>query len=411
MRLTEELAKAWLRDRGLPVPEGVAVHGAAEAQAAARELGGKVAVKALVAAGRRGKGGGVQIAGGPEAAGAAARGILGTTLAGRQVDRVYVEKAVEIRAEFYLSFAFGSIQPQVIVSAKGGIEIEDTAAADPDAIIKRDIDPLRGLSTWQAADLWELAGAGSALVPRLAALTAGLYQAFVDADALMLEINPLAVTGDGGLSIVGAMLEIDGSALFRHPQWQALALEDAGPGGRPLNERERSVVEADRKFPGGAVRYTELDGDIGLLVSGGGAGLLQHDLILAAGGRPANHSDLSPTPTPDKPAAILEAIFRNPRSRGLLLSYNFLQLAPCDMVIQALLLAMRRCKVDARSYPVIVRLFGPREDEARELAATEPGIRYLPHGASLTEAVSEIVTAVGQARRGATGAAGASGAR
>lgn len=396
MRLTEDLAKAWLRERDLPVPKGAAAEDAAQVVSLARDIGGRVAVKALIAAGRRGKAGGVRIEDSAESAGAAAQGLLGAVLERHQVSRIYVEQAVAIQSELYLSFAFGSHQPQVIASRRGGVEIEDIAATDAEALVKRAIDPARGLPVWQAIDLWDSAGLEGTLLPKLAALTVRLYQAFKEADALMLEINPLAVTVEGDLAIVGAMMEIDGSALFRHPEWEILALEDGGPGGRPLNDRERAVVQADHKFPGGAVRYTELDGNIGLLVSGGGAGLLQHDLVLAAGGRPANHSDLSPTPTPDKPAAILEAIFRNPRARGLLLSYNFLQLAPCDMVIQALVLAIQRCGIDPLNYPVIVRLFGPREDEARQLAATVPGIRYLPHGASLAEAVNEIVAAVRQ---------------
>src|SRR5579871_3954734 len=137
MRLTEDLAKAWLSARGLPVPGGRAANSAAEAAAAARELQGKVAVKSLVAAGRRGKAGGVKIADGAEAAQAAAQGILGTTHAGQRVERGYVEQAVGIKSELYLSFAFGAIQPQVVVSTQGGVEIEDVARDQPGAIVKR----------------------------------------------------------------------------------------------------------------------------------------------------------------------------------------------------------------------------------------------------------------------------------
>jgi len=393
MKLLEDQAKAWLRARHLPVPDGRAAHTPADAAVAARALGARVAVKALVAAGRRGKAGAVKMAGGATAAEAAARELLGVEIAGQRTRRVYVESAVDIAAECYLSFGFGRLAPQIVVSRRGGVDIETVAASDPAAVVAVEVDAMRGLSVWQAAYLWERAGVESKLVPLLASLTARLYAAFRDADALMLELNPLAVTRSGELSIVGTMMEIDGNALFRHPEWQDLNLEEPGPGGRALNERERAVIAADRKFQGGAIRYTELPGDIALFVSGGGAGLLQHDLMLAAGGRPANHSDLSPASI-DKPAALFDAIFANPGAKGLLIGMNYLQLLPCTLIIEALLPSIERNGVDPRRFPIVVRLFGPKEDEARRLAATVPGIRYLPHGASLEDGVREIVALV-----------------
>jgi succinyl-CoA synthetase beta subunit len=398
MRLLEDHAKAWLRARRLPVPEGGAVANAVEAATLARELGGRVAVKALVAAGRRGKAGGVRLAEGGDAAAAAARAIIGMEVAGQRTERAYVEKAVAIASELYLSFGFGRLAPQVVVSRRGGVDIEAVAASEPAAIITADIDPLRGLRTWEAAGLWDRAGVESKLVPLLAGLTVGLYEAFHAADALMLEANPIAVTGDGALSVVGTMMEIDDNALFRHPEWQDLGLEDAGPGGRAFNERERAVIAADRKFAGGAIRYTELPGDIALFVSGGGAGLLQHDLVLAAGGRPANHSDLSPASL-DKPAALFDAIFRNPAAKGVLVGMNYLQLLPCTLIVEALLVSLKRNGIDPRRLPIVLRVFGPKEDEARALAATVPGLRYMAPGASLADAVREIVSAVGDVRR------------
>lgn len=393
MKLLEQHAKAWLRAHRLPVPEGRIAGTAEQAAAAARALGGRVAVKALVAAGRRGKAGAVKLCADEAAARAAAEAILGMALAGQRVEQLYVEAAVDVAEELYLSLGFGPLTPQLVISRRGGVDIEDVASREPSAIVRADIDPLRGLTAWRAASLWEQAGLESRHLLAVASLTVGLYEAFRAADALMLEVNPLALGRDGRASLAGTMMEIDDNALFRHAEWQDLGLETQGPGGRALNARERAVIVADRTFSGGAIRYTELEGDIALFVSGGGAGLLQHDLVIAAGGRPANHSDLSPAGV-DKPAALFDAIFANPRVRGVLVGMNYLQLLPCTVIVEALLLSLRRSDVDPRRLPIVLRLFGPREDEARRLAAALPGLCYLPHGATLEDGVREIVSRV-----------------
>lgn len=394
MKLLEHRAKGLLRSAGVPVPRGEVATSADQARELAGQWQGRVAVKALVAAGRRGKAGGVRIVEGPAEVHAAAASILGSELAGVRVQAVYLELAVDIAQELYLSFSYGAMQPQLIVSCAGGVDIEDVAARDPDALVRRDIDAQRGLTPWQAAGAWEQAGASSALIQPLAALTVDLYAAFARSDALMMEINPLAVARDGSLSVVGAMLEIDDNALFRQPELEALEQELHTLSGTGMNERERAVVHASKTLPGASIRYTELDGNIGLMVSGGGAGLLQHDLVLAAGGRPSCHTDMSPTPTPEKPAALIEAILRNPNTQGLLIGFNYLQLAPCDRIAQALLIALERCQVDTARFPIVLRLFGPGEDEARRLLAGRPGITYLPPDAPLEAGVRAIVSAV-----------------
>ena len=395
MKLLEDRAKAWLGLRGLPVPNGRAVATPDEAADAATALGNRVAVKALVAAGRRGKAGGVKLVDGPESARQAAHEILQLEIAGQRCGRVYVEAAADIQDEFYLSFGFGKLVPEIVVSRRGGEDIEDVAADTPGDLVRSEIDPLRGLTSWRAAELWDQTGIESKLIPALASLTANLYAAFCSADALMFEVNPIGVSPDGSLCIVGAMLEIDDNALYRHPDWRDLGLGEAGPGGRALNERELAVIEADRKFPGGAIRYTELPGEIALFLAGGGAGLLQHDLVVAAGGRVANHSDLSPTNV-EKPAALFDAIFANPDAKGLLVGMNYLQMLPCTLVAEALLLSLGRNKVDTTRFPIVMRVFGPGEEEARTLVAGIPGLRYLPAGASLEDGVREIVAAVGR---------------
>ena len=399
MRLLENDTKAWLRELGLPVPAGAAVNSPGEAGRQTELLGGDTFLKALVAAGRRGKAGAVRPAKGREEAESVARELSGKEIEGSPIRQLYVETRIPIVRELYLSFSFGSFGPKAFASTSGGIDIEESFDRNPRDTAVLEIDPRLGFRPWEAVRLWEDAGLESKLLPELAALTVRTFEAFRRADALMLEINPLAIDDNGQPWLVGAMMEVDDNALFRNLQWADLAFTSAY-SGIAKNDRERMVAAADRKFPGGAVRYTELSGNIGLMVAGGGAGLLQHDMIVAAGGAPANHTDISPTPTPEKPAAVFEAIFSNPRTRSLLIGYNFLQMAPCDLVIKGLLIAMERCHVDARRLPIVVRLFGPGEDEARALAASKPGIHYLPRGASLADGVSAIIAATQRVAQG-----------
>lgn len=386
MKLTEDIAKELMRRFGLPVPEGAAADTADKAGACAAGFGGQVAIKALLPTGRRGKSGLVRLVDAAEA-GVAAAGMLGRDTDLGKVERVYVEKGAEIARELYLAFSFSDRLPMLTISTAGGVEIETVHAETPEKIVTVPVDPLQGLRPWEAIELWSQAGLTGRPLADVGRLTARLWQAFVALDAEMMEINPLALDAGGRPSMVGTMLEIDDCALDRHPDLAGLPAREAG------NPRERMVAAVNRANPGGDSRYVELDGDIGLLVAGGGAGLLQHDMIVDLGGRPANHSDISPSPGTVKIEAVLDAVFTNPRARCLLVGYNHLQMAPVDKVVEALVNSVKRNKIDTARFPIILRLFGPREAEARALAAELGGVTYLPSGTSLAEGARAIVEA------------------
>lgn len=394
--LLEDRTKAWLAGRGVPVPRGAAVATAAEAADRAAAMPGGAAVKALVPTGRRGKAGAVRLVADAAACRAAAAALLGTEVAGFPVDRLYVEERVTIAEELYLAFVLDGERPEVLASRSGGVDIEAAVAGRTDAMVRQIVDPARGLTSWDATELWLRCGvAGPALRP-LAEVTSALYAAFRAADALTLELNPLALTDAGGVSVVGAMMAVDEDALFRHPEWRDAAARGAGG-----SEREQRVREASLAFPGGACEYVELDGDIGLLVGGGGAGLHLHDLVVDLGGRPANHCVTPPTGSDTrKLRAVIEAILDNPRTRGLLVGFNFAQMARADIRVRTLVEVLRERDLDTTRFPIVIRLFGPGEDEARALAAAFPGIAYLPRGASLRDAARRIVERTGVASRG-----------
>jgi len=393
IRQLEDRTKAWLRMAGLPVPDGESVDTAIGAAAAAARMGGDVILKALVPAGRRGKGGGVIRAATPDEAGAVAEGLLGRVLGSYQVNRVYVERAVKIRTELYLAFLFDHNGAKVIVSRNGGVDIEAIAAADEQSLVTHSIDPIKGLPSWQALDLWRRTGIRGLLLRDLGALTSELYSRFTDRDAELLEINPLAVDGNGHLVLVGTMLALDANAKGRHPEWAADYAETAISASQ--NPRESKVAAIDASIPGGECRYVELDGDIGLLVGGGGAGLYQHDRLLAAGGRPANHSVTPPVGADNrKLKSVIEAIFDNPRTKALLVGFNFAQMARADIRVRTLLEVIDEMGIDTSKFPIVIRLFGAGEDEARASVAGRAGIHYLPRVASLDDAIRLVVALV-----------------
>lgn len=384
--LDEAKAKRWLRECGLNVPWGAVAHTTEEALATYEAHPGPAVVKALVPTGRRGKSGAVVMADDAQQRGAQASRLIGAVVNGLRAHAVYIEDRVAIEAEYYLAFVLSETGPQVLVSRRGGIDIEDVHRDDPEAIVKAPVDPLAGLSEWAAIELWSRAGICGRQLPRLGALTRDLYNAFCRADALTLEINPLALGRDGQLHLVGAMMGVDPNALFRQSEF-AKAIEDL-----PENPRERAVVLANREPGGGECRYVELAGDIGLLVGGGGAGLYQHDLILALGGEPANHCVTPPTSSDDrKLKAVLSAILDNPSVRGLLLGFNFAQMARADVRVKALVDLLDARQLDTSRLPIVIRLFGAGEEQARAMVAGRRNIHYVPRGTSLEQAARLIV--------------------
>ncbi|MCC6533031.1 MAG: hypothetical protein IT531_10820 [Burkholderiales bacterium] len=395
-RLNEDLAKAWLRRCGCPVPRGGVAASAVEAARLARELGTAVVVKALIPAGRRGKAGAVRIARDETEAAQVADGLLGTQVLGHAVRRVLVEEKIAIAAELYLAYALDGRGIEMLASSQGGVDIEAQADARPGTIVTAAVDPLHGVTLELACEQWRRAGIADERLSALSRLSAQLYGAFSQGDATLLELNPIAIGPAGMLSVAGAMLAVDENALFRHPEWTQ-AEDDTQ---LPANPRERRVALVNRDVPGGECRYIELDGDIGLIVGGGGPGLYQHDLMLALGGRPANHCVTPPTGSDNrKLKAVIEAVLEHPRIEGLLVGFNFAQMARTDIRVRTLLEVIDEKRIDTAAFPIVIRLFGAGEEQSRAMAAGRPNIHYVPRGTTLERAVQLIIELVAARKR------------
>src|SRR5712671_7580216 len=363
MDLLEYQGKQLFKQFGIPVSEGRVAVSPAEARAAAEELGGPVVVKAQVLTGGRGKAGGVKLADDPDDAEAKARDIIGLDIRGHVVEKLWIEQASDIAKEYYLSITFdrGAKQPLFMFTTQGGVEIEEVAANDPDALVRLHVDALEGYQPWIARRLVYGAGVEDpGEQKQLADIIGKLYRCFVECDAMLTEINPLIVTPDGVVKALDSKFTVDDSALYRHPD----IAEFRDPGAADPFEafaREKGVT------------YVKLDGSVGILGNGAGLSMSTVDVVVVAGGRPANFCDLGGGGDAQGVVDALEVITRDPQVRSLLFNI-FGGITRGDEVARGILEALER--LDMSSYPIVVRLDGTNAEEGRRILreACKPNI-------------------------------------
>ncbi len=355
MDLYEYQGKQLFRQFGIPVSDGRLAATPAEARAAADELGGQVVVKAQVLTGGRGKAGGVKLATDPADAEAKARDILGLDIRGHVVERVWVERASDIAKEYYLSITFdrGAKQPLFMFTTQGGVEIEEVAANDPDALVRLHVDPLEGFQPWVARRLVYGGRVEDLSEQRqIAEIVGRLYRCFVESDAMLTEINPLIVTPDGEVKALDSKFTVDDSALYRHQDIAELRDTSAAD---PLEAfaREKGVT------------YVKLDGTVGILGNGAGLSMSTVDVVVVAGGKPANFCDLGGGGSAEGVVDALEVITRDPQVRSILFNI-FGGITRCDEVARGILEALDRMGIEV---PIVVRLDGTNADEGRRILA------------------------------------------
>jgi succinyl-CoA synthetase beta subunit len=389
VNIHEYQAKEILRRYKVNVPRGKVASTAAEAEAAAKELGGGVCVvKAQVHAGGRGKGGGIKLAKSPDEAREIAAKMIGMKLVthqtgpeGKEVHRVLVEEGCDIGRELYLGMvldrAIGRLT--MMASTEGGVEIEEVAAKSPEKILREVIDPAIGLQAYQARDLAFGLGLPKESINKAVAFMTGLHKAFVESDCALAEINPLVLTKQGDLLALDCKMGFDDNALYRHADIREM---------RDFAEEDPREVEA-AKYD---LSYIGLDGDIACMVNGAGLAMATMDIIKFYGGSPANFLDVGGGATTEKVTAAFKILLSDKNVKAILVNI-FGGIMKCDVVAAGIVAAAKEVKL---SVPLVVRLEGTNVDLGKKILS-ESGLNITP-GENMADAAEKVVKAARGAR-------------
>jgi succinyl-CoA synthetase beta subunit len=350
--LFEYQGKQYFARYGIPISKGEVADTVEEAVAAADRVGYPVVVKAQVQVGGRGKAGGVKLAADREEAELHAGNILGLDIKGHVVKRLWIEHATDIDKEYYASFTLDRAAKLHLsmVSARGGVDIEQVADEEPEAIARTHVNPLDGLDIETARDIVERAGLDEAAREEAAELLVKLYRCYVEGDADLVEINPLVLTTDGRVHALDAKVTLDDDAAFRHPEWEDFE------GTGEIDERERLAREK-------GLQYIGLDGTVGIIANGAGLAMSTLDVVNQVGGSAANFLDIGGGANADVMANALEVINTDRNVRSILINI-FGGIVRCDEVARGIITALERVE-DSR--PIVLRLDGTNATEAREI--------------------------------------------
>ena len=378
MDIHEYQAKERFRSVGIPVPPGQVVSTPEGAEAAAEEYGGTVVIKAQVHSGGRGKAGGVKLADHPAEARDYASQILGMDINGLQVDKVLVTPAEDIDTEAYAGVLLDrkAQAATFMVSAEGGIDIEEVARTSPSAIRKLSVDPRYGMLPHQAYWLASFLYDDPNLVDQARKIIAQLYDAFVGSGASMAEINPLITTTAGEVKAIDAKMSIDDSELFRRPDIAEMRDTSSEP---PSETKAREA----------GLSYVKLEGDVGCCVNGAGLAMATMDLVKYYGGEPANFLDIGGSSNPDKVVAAVEIITSDPNVKVILFNI-FGGITRCDDVANGIIEAIEKIDIEL---PIVIRLTGTNEDLALKILEDAGFSAYT----SMDEVVEKAVELAGAA--------------
>ncbi len=375
MKIHEYQARELFRQYAIPVTDDILCHTVIEVEQAAKQLNRMVVVKAQVLTGGRGKAGGVKLARTVDEAVNAASKILGMDIKGYKVEKVLVADAVDIQKEYYVGLTIDRNTKSVLfmASAEGGVEIEEVAKVNPDAIHKIPVDPDLGMTDFLARKIAFKLFTDPTLVKQATGVFKKLYQLFVDTDSSLAEINPLVVTNDGKLLAIDGKMNFDDNALFRQSAIEALNEPD---------EDEKKELEAKAS----GLTYIRLDGNIGCMVNGAGLAMATMDVIKHFGGSPANFLDIGGSSSPQKVIDAMNLLLSDKNVKVIMINI-FGGITRCDDVARGLITALDEMKVDI---PIVIRLSGTNAEEGLRIIKE----RNLPIVGSLSEAAQYAIKAI-----------------
>lgn len=390
MNIHEHQAKTLLRKYGVAVPKGGVAFNLEEAKAVAAGLGGPVwVVKAQIHAGGRGKAGGVKVVKSMEDVGAATKELLGKTLIthqtgpeGKEVKRIYIEEGCNIKQELYLGMLIDRATSRVTImaSTEGGVEIEEVAAKTPEKILKVAIDPVMGMQAFHARKLAFGLGLTGKQVSSAVKFMMAMYEAFIDLDASIVEINPLVITAEEEVLALDAKMNFDDNALFRHKDIGEL---------RDESEEDPKELEAIRH----ELNYVRLDGNIGCMVNGAGLAMATMDIIKLYGAEPANFLDVGGGATKERVTTAFKLILSDPNVEGILVNI-FGGIMRCDIIAEGIIAAAKEVSLNV---PLVVRLEGTNVDLGKEILA-KSGLA-ITSADDLADAAQKIVNQVQKVKK------------
>ena len=376
MKIHEYQAKDILARYGIPIQPGRVAFTPEEAEEIAREIGGPVVIKAQVYVGGRGKAGGIQFGDTPEEARAAAAKVLGMNIKGLTVEKVLVVSKLDIKEEYYLGIILDrkSQAPVVMVSKAGGIDIEEVAATTPEKIIRQPIDMRWGLRPFEAREILARAELPHQVIAKGGSILTALAEAFIESDASLAEINPLALTADGQVQAADAKILIDDNGLFRQKEYASWS-----------ESEESNPLEFEAKQEG--LTYVKLDGNIGVIGNGAGLVMTTLDMVARVGGKPANFLDIGGGAKAEMMRKALTFVARDPQVKGILVNI-FGGITRGEEVARGVIMAQEDLP---KGMPIVVRLSGTGAEEGKELLKRHAGLDW---GKDMREAAQKIVATV-----------------
>jgi succinyl-CoA synthetase beta subunit len=375
MKIHEYQARNLFRQYDIPVPDDVLCYTIDEVEKAARELNRMVVVKAQVLVGGRGKAGGVKLAKTVEEAVVAGQKILGMDIKGCTVEKVLVADAVEIKKEYYVGLTIDRNTKSVLfmASAEGGVEIEEVAKENPDAIHKIPIDPDLGMTDFMARKIAFKLFDDFSLVKQATDIFKKMYQLFIDTDASIVEINPLVITDGNVLKAIDGKMNFDDNALYRQASIEKM--------NEPTEDEKKEIAAKES-----GLTYIRLDGNIGCMVNGAGLAMASMDVIKHFGGEPANFLDIGGSSSPKKVVDAMNLLMSDKNVKVIMINI-FGGITRCDDVANGLITALNQLKVDI---PIVIRLSGTNAEEGLRIIAEH----NLPIVGSLSEAAKEAIRLV-----------------